>query len=80
MEATFKITAAEFDLSLFKKIEEWVKANKQSEIIISIKDENAPDNAAYFNSLQSSIQELKAGKSTTFSMEELESYLTNKFS
>ena len=37
MQATFKITAAEFDLSLFKKIQEWVKNNEQSEIIISIK-------------------------------------------
>lgn len=80
MEATFKITASEFDLSLFKKIEEWVKTNKQSEIIISIKDENVHDNATYFDLLKSSIKELEEGKSITFSMEELEAYLTNKFS
>ncbi|MEX8548951.1 MAG: hypothetical protein V5804_15240 [Mucilaginibacter sp.] len=80
MEATFKITAAEFDLSLFKKIEEWVKSNQQSEITISIKDENASENTPYFDSLKSSINELQEGRSTTFSMEELEAYLANKFS
>lgn len=79
MEATFKITASEFDLNLFKKIEEWVKNNKQSEITISIKNESISDNAAYFNSLKLSIEELSESKGKTFSMEELEAYLTDNF-
>jgi len=79
MEATFKITATEFDLNLFKKIEEWVKNNQQSEIIISIKNEVSSGNESYFNSLKSSIEELSKGKSRTFSMEELNTYLTDNF-
>ncbi|MVN20893.1 hypothetical protein [Mucilaginibacter arboris] len=80
MEATFKITAAEFDIELFKKIEGWVKDNKQSEIIISIKKEMPSDNVTYFNSVKSAIKELSEGKSKTFSMEELNAYLTGNFS
>ncbi|WP_299285708.1 hypothetical protein [uncultured Mucilaginibacter sp.] len=80
MEAIFKTTAAEFDLSLFKKIEELVKSNQQSEITISIKDDVVLDNTAYFNSLRASVKELQEGKSKTFSMEELEAYLKNNFS
>lgn len=82
METIFKITATEFNIQLFKKIEDWVKNNKQSEIIISIKNESSSssDNTFYFDSLKSSVEELSNGKSKIFSMEELEAYLTHNFS
>lgn len=80
MEATFKITAAEFDINLFKKIEVWIKNNNRSEITINIKDEPSSDDTTYFNSLKSAIEELSEGKSKTFSMQELDTYLTSNFS
>lgn len=79
METTFKIAATEFDIDLFKKIVEWVKNNRESEIIISIKSESSSNDKNYFNSLHTSIKELSEGKSKTFSMEELEAYLTDNF-
>lgn len=79
MEATFKIQAGEFDLSLFEKIQQWVKSNGNSEIIISIRDETNSSSISGYGSLNKSIQELVEGKSKTFTMEELKSYLDKNF-
>ncbi len=79
MEATFKIQANEFDLGLFEKIQQWVKSNGNSEIIISIRDETSDSSITGFGSLNKSIQELAEGNSKTFTMEELKSYLDDNF-
>lgn len=79
MKATFKIQAGEFDLSLFEKIQQWVKSNGNSEITISIMDETNYSSISGYGSLNQSIQELAEGKSKVFTMEELKSYLDKNF-
>lgn len=76
MDAVIRIPAMEFNESLFKKIEELIEG-KNAEIVIAIKEAPEPttfneNEAGYWNKIDQSIEDIKAGKGTVFTMEEFE--------
>ena len=81
MDAVIKISSAEFNEELFKKINQLLKGRKAS-ITIAVHEEgnssvlNEPIEE-YWSRLQKSVDNIEAGNGTIYSMEELEVFIKN---
>ena len=80
MDAVFKVPSSEFNEELFKKIIALVKGTN-SDITIAVKEKDssviAPEtNEQFFEKLNKSIEDIELGKGVTFTMEELNDFIT----
>ena len=81
MEALIKIPSSEFNKELFDKIKTFLRNDYGLEVTISIRRQEKPASLAnesqeqYWNSLKRSVNEIREGKSTVFTMEELDEYI-----
>ena len=71
MDALIKISAKEFNEELFHKLKQLIKGHN-AEIAIAVKD------TPHVNAtLGQAIEDVEAGKATTYSMEALEAFIKN---
>lgn len=79
MDALFKIKASEFNETLFEKIKALIKG-KDTEITIAVTERPHSsfvneDQVAYEARIKKAEEDIKAGLGTSFSMEELKSFI-----
>lgn len=76
MDAIIKVTSAEFNEELFRKIGTLIKG-RNAEVSIAIHDkiELGQADEDYWERLRKSIDEMEAGKVRTFSISELEEFI-----
>ncbi len=70
MNAVIKLSPEELDYNLLQKIKELVNGRNDIEVTISLSD----DKSQYFKTLDTSIADLKAGNTISFTMEEFPGY------
>ncbi|CAN5361771.1 hypothetical protein BH11BAC3_BH11BAC3_06690 [soil metagenome] len=79
MDAVFKVPSSEFNEELFKKILALVKGTN-SDITIAVKEKSnvlSPEtNDQFFEKLNKSIEDIELGKGVTFTMEELNDFIS----
>lgn len=77
MEAMFKIPIQEFNLDLFKNLQEILGRLKTGEVTIAIRNDGPKTETPeeYEKRLLGSIKELEEGKGIVFTMSELEDYI-----
>lgn len=74
MEATFKISAEEFDSEFFEKIKSFIIQTADAYVTVSVKEREP----YYSDKLLHSKEELESKKNLiTFTMEELQEYTAN---
>ena len=76
MDAVIRIPAVDFNEVLFNKIGEMIKG-RNAEVIITVKDADGslPDENEYWRKIDTSINDLKEGKGTAFTMESFEKFI-----
>lgn len=76
MDAVIKLSSAEFNQDLFDKIGNLLKG-KDVDVTISLRDKsnNTSFDKSYWLTLNNSIEDIKQGNGTTFTMQELETFI-----
>jgi hypothetical protein len=79
MDAVIRIPAVDFNEALFKKIGKLIEG-RNAEVIITVKDADGlvPNENDYWRKIDTSINELKEGKGTAFTMESFEKFIRSE--
>lgn len=85
MEAIIRVKPSELKMELLERISRLVEHNEDSDIFIHVMQTNASDTteknpADYYAKLTRSISEMEEGKTTSFTMDELRTYIEHNFS
>lgn len=79
MDAVIRIPAVDFNEALFKKIGKMIEG-RNAEVIITVKDADGslPNDDNYWRRIDTSINDLKEGKGTAFTMESFEKFICSE--
>lgn len=82
MDALIKIPSAEFNEEVFKKIKALLTSFGNAEVTIAVTNKNDErfrneSREEYWDRLNKSVVDIKEGKGTVFTMDELETYIHN---